>query len=208
MVRTWLLDHFKLGNAPLYFNNFFPKKKKSLITSSRTGRGEKPTWFIHTYIVWKYLLPGNSLTASFKGWDSPPPLFSNIYLDIFNVLNILYTSGNLQDNSFFLSLSFSLRRQLSKLSVTKMHILKKWCKIILQYTDWFVGLHYSWALLPSSVNSVELPGLTAAGSSEFPDASESTLERLNLRSGYWLLSKGMRWTQRTWVFKFPFWEAL
>ncbi|KAL6057238.1 hypothetical protein STEG23_005700, partial [Scotinomys teguina] len=46
-------------------------------------------------------------------------------------------------------------------------------------------------------SSAKLPALTVAASSKFPEASESTLERLNLRSGYWLLSKGIRWTQRT-----------
>lgn len=63
-------------------------------------------------------------------------------------------------------------------------IILKLCKIILQYTGQFAQLRSSWALQPSSVSSAELPALTAVGSSKFPEASESTLERLNLRSGY------------------------
>lgn len=95
----------------------------------------------------------------------------------------------------------------SLLALKQMQIWGR-CERLSQSGAGRAGLRHSWALLPSSASSAELPALTAAGSSAFPQASESTLERLNLRSGYWLLSKGMRWTQRTWVFRFPFWEAL
>lgn len=114
-----------------------------------------------------------------------------IYLNVFSTLD---ASGNLHAIPF-------LGRGLSQPSPTTCP--KPGCKRLLQGRDGPAG-HHSWALLPSSDSSAEHPALAAASSSEFPAASESTLERLNLRSGYWLLSKGMRCTQSTWVFRFPF----
>lgn len=68
-----------------------------------------------------------------------------------------------------------------------------------------------WAMSLTKVNPSPDPTWPNKGgfpSSGLPHASDSIRERLKRRSGYWLLSKGMRWTHNTWVFRLPFCEAL
>lgn len=68
-----------------------------------------------------------------------------------------------------------------------------------------------WTVSLTKANPSPVPPWPDSGgfpSSGLPVASDSIRERLKRRSGYWLLSKGMRWTHRTCVFRLPFCEAL